>query len=168
MYEPYNTEEVYQIVCTTFFWLVCIKQLIQSEENTGKQEAVMNVNFNKRDPLYEQVVRHFKEEIAAGILEPGQEVPSRRELANQLKINPNTAQRAYKEMEEQGLIHTESNLPSKITRDLTILGAVQDELLEEAISSFISAIRPIRVPLEKVIGLIKEKYVGGVVEEKEE
>ena len=128
----------------------------------------MNVNFNKRDPLYEQVVRHFKEEIAAGVLEPGQEVPSRRELANQLKINPNTAQRAYKEMEEQGLIHTESNLPSKITRDLTILGAVQDELLEEAISSFISAIRPIRVPLDKVIGLIKEKYVGGVVGEKEE
>ncbi|SIO20462.1 transcriptional regulator, GntR family [Carnobacterium alterfunditum] len=128
----------------------------------------MNVNFNKRDPLYEQVVRHFKEEIAAGVLVPGQEVPSRRELANQLKINPNTAQRAYKEMEGQGLIHTESNSPSRITRNQTILGTVQDELLEEAISSFISAIRPIRVPLDKVIGLIKEKYVGGVVGEKEE
>ncbi|EDP67415.1 transcriptional regulator (GntR family) protein [Carnobacterium sp. AT7] len=125
----------------------------------------MNVNFNKRDPLYEQVVRHFKEEIAAGTLVPGQEVPSRRELANQLKINPNTAQRAYKEMEEQGLIYTESNSPSKLTKDQSILGAVQDELLEEAVSSFVTAIRPIRVPLDKIIGLIKEKYA---VEEKEE
>lgn len=125
----------------------------------------MNVNFNKRDPLYEQVVRHFKEEIAAGKLAPGQEVPSRRELASQLKINPNTAQRAYKEMEEQGLIHTESNSPSKITEDQSILGAVQDELLGEAVSSFVSAIRPIQVPLDKVMGLIKEKYTdetGGV------
>ena len=125
----------------------------------------MKVNFNKRDPLYEQVVRHFKEEIAAGTLVPGQEVPSRRELANQLKINPNTAQRAYKEMEEQGLIYTESNSPSKLTKDQSILGAVQDELLEEAVSSFVTAIRPIRVPLDKIIGLIKEKYA---VEEKEE
>ena len=125
----------------------------------------MNVNFNKRDPLYEQVVRHFKEEIAAGTLVPGQEVPSRRELANQLKINPNTAQRAYKEMEEQGLIYTESNSPSKLTKDQSILGAVQDELLEEAVCSFVTAIRPIRVPLDKIIGLIKEKYA---VEEKEE
>ncbi len=125
----------------------------------------MNVNFNKRDPLYEQVVRHFKEEIAAGTLVPGQEVPSRRELANQLKINPNTAQRAYKEMEEQGLIYTESNSPSKITEDQSILGSVQDELIEEAVSSFVTAIRPIRVPFDKIIGLIKEKYD---VEEKEE
>ena len=89
----------------------------------------MNINFNKRDPLYEQVVRHFKEKIATGTLVPGQEVPSRRELANQLKINPNTAQRAYKEMEEQGLIHTESNSPSKITENKHILKTVQDELL---------------------------------------
>ena len=121
----------------------------------------MNVNFNKRDPLYEQVVRHFKEEIAAEKLLPGQEMPSRRELASQLKINPNTAQRAYKEMEEQGLIYTESNSPSKISKNRSILGAVQDELLEEAVSSFVSAIRPIQVPLDKVIGLIKEKYVDG-------
>lgn len=144
---------------------MCINRLIQSQENEIKMEAAMNVNFNKRDPLYEQVVRHFKEEIAAGKLLPGQEMPSRRELASQLKINPNTAQRAYKEMEEQGLIYTESNSPSKISENRSVLGAVQDELLGEAVSSFVSAIRPIQVPLDKVIGLIKEKYVaesGGI------
>ena len=67
----------------------------------------MTINFNNRDPVYVQVIRHLKEQIAKGFYEPGQEIPSRRELANQLKINPNTAQRAYKEMEEQGLIFTE-------------------------------------------------------------
>lgn len=126
----------------------------------------MKVIFNKRDPLYEQVVRHFKEEIAAGRLVPGQEVPSRRELASQLSINPNTAQRAYKEMEEQGLIYTENNLPSKITEDQSILETVQNELLEEAVSSFVSAIRPIQLPLNKVIGLIKEKYEADAPDEK--
>ena len=84
----------------------------------------MDVKFNNRDPVYVQVIRHFKEQIAKGYFEPGQEIPSRRELANQLKINPNTAQRAYKEMEEQGLIFTEGNLPSRITKDEQVLKMV--------------------------------------------
>ncbi|RLL42034.1 GntR family transcriptional regulator [Oceanobacillus piezotolerans] len=118
----------------------------------------MNVIFNKRDPVYVQVVRHFKEQIATGGFEPGQEIPSRRELASRLKINPNTAQRAYKEMEEEGLIFTEGNNPSKVTRDEQKIQAVRGELISEAIDSFVESIRPIRVPLEEVIGLLKEKY----------
>ena len=78
--------------------------------------ALMNVNFNNRDPVYLQVIRNFKEKIAIGELVPGDEIPSRRELANMLKINPNTAQRAYKEMEEQGLIHTEKITQAKLQR----------------------------------------------------
>src|SRR5690625_491612 len=120
----------------------------------------MKINFDNRDPVYVQVVRQFKEQIAIGKLEPGQEIPSRRELANQLKINPNTAQRAYKEMEEQGLIYTESNQPSKITTDEKILSAVREELITEAIEVFVSSVRPINVPLEEIIELITEKYKG--------
>lgn len=118
----------------------------------------MNVNFNKRDPVYFQVIRHFKEQIATGIVEPGQEIPSRRELANRLKINPNTAQRAYKEMEEQGLIFTERNLPSKITKDEKVLGAVREELILEAVDTFVHSIRSINVPVDEVLDLVKEKY----------
>ncbi|MGJ9459526.1 GntR family transcriptional regulator [Oceanobacillus sp. CF4.6] len=118
----------------------------------------MNVSFNKREPVYVQVVRHFKEQIATGNVEPGQEIPSRRELANQLKINPNTAQRAYKEMEEEGLIFTEGNSPSKITRDEKVIGMVREELIIQAVDSFITSIRPINVPIDELVGLIKEKY----------
>lgn len=107
----------------------------------------MSVNFNKRDPVYVQVIRHFKEQIATGILEPGQEIPSRRELANRLKINPNTAQRAYKEMEEAGLIYTERNLPSKITKDEAILRQVREELIDEAVDSFVHSIRSFKYQL---------------------
>ncbi|TES56020.1 GntR family transcriptional regulator [Halalkalibacterium halodurans] len=118
----------------------------------------MKMNFNKRDPVYLQVIRHFKERIATGALLPGEEIPSRRELANSLKINPNTAQRAYKEMEEQGLIKTEGNLPSKITNDPDILASVRSELIRDAVDNFIAAIKPIHVPIDEVITLLKEKY----------
>lgn len=118
----------------------------------------MKINFNKRDPVYIQVVRHFKERMATGMLEPGEEIPSRRELANQLKINPNTAQRAYKEMEEQGLIYTDRNQPSKITTNEKILRSVREELISEAVEAFIASVRPIQVPLDEIIELITEKY----------
>ncbi|TRM11273.1 GntR family transcriptional regulator [Lentibacillus cibarius] len=118
----------------------------------------MNVHFNKRDPVYVQVIRHFKEQIATGVFEPGQEIPSRRELANRLKINPNTAQRAYKEMEEAGLIYTERNLPSRITKDEKVLRAVREELIDEAVDTFVHSIRSINVSADDVLDRVKEKF----------
>ncbi|WP_409299774.1 GntR family transcriptional regulator [Peribacillus sp. SCS-155] len=118
----------------------------------------MNVNFNNRDPLYLQVVQYFKQQIAIGQLEAGHEIPSRRELASLLKINPNTAQRAYKEMEDQALIHTERNFPSRITTDEQILNSIRQELIIEAVDSFIKTIQPINVPLEEVLTMVEERF----------
>ncbi|MEK4146590.1 GntR family transcriptional regulator [Robertmurraya sp. FSL W8-0741] len=118
----------------------------------------MKIKFNNRDPVYVQVIRHFKEQMATGIIEPGQEIPSRRELANQLKINPNTAQRAYKEMEEEGLIFTEGNLPSRMTTDEKVFQAVRSELILEAVDAFVNAVRTINVPLDEVLPIIEQKY----------
>lgn len=118
----------------------------------------MDVKFNNRDPVYVQVIRHFKEQIAKGFFSPGQDIPSRRELANQLKINPNTVQRAYKEMEEQQLIYTEGNMPSCITKDETILKSVREELISEAVQVFINSIQSINAPLPEVMELVQKKY----------
>ena len=119
------------------------------------------MNFNHREPVYVQVIRHFKEQMATGNLEPGQEIPSRRELANRLKINPNTVQRAYKEMEEQGLIFTEGNLPSRITKDEETLKRVREELVLEAVETFVHSVRSINIPLDEALNLVKKKYETG-------
>ena len=121
----------------------------------------MEVKFNNRDPVYVQVIRHFEEQIAKGKYVPGQEIPSRRELANQLKINPNTVQRAYKEMEEQKLIYTEGNLPSCITKDEEVLKGVRQELISEAVHIFINSIKSINAPLPEVIELVQQTYKEG-------
>ena len=118
----------------------------------------MEAKFNNRDPVYVQVIQHFKEQMAKGYFEPGQEIPSRRELANTLKINPNTAQRAYKEMEEQGLIFTEGNLPSRITKDVQMLRRVREELIGEAVDQFVHSVQTINVALPQVLDLVKDAY----------
>ncbi|MGG1636924.1 GntR family transcriptional regulator [Paenibacillus sp. NRS-1760] len=124
-------------------------------------EGWTEVAFNNRDPVYLQVVRHFKERIATGKLAAGQETPSRRELGTLMKINPNTVQKAYKEMEEQQLIITEGNSPSRITNDKELLNQIRSELIGEAIGAFVASVRKIDVPIEELLQLVKNKYEEG-------
>lgn len=121
-------------------------------------ETWTELQFNNRDPVYLQVVRHFKERIAAGRLEAGQAIPSRRELGSLLRINPNTAQRAYKEMEEQKLITTEGNSPSRITTNADILRAIRSELLESAIDDFLTSVRSIAISADELSELVRVKF----------
>ncbi len=122
-------------------------------------EGWTDVTFNGRDPVYLQVVRHFKEQLATGRLEAGQIIPSRRELGAMLKINPNTAQKAYKEMEEQQLIVTEGNSPSRITLDDNLLRSIRSELISEAVDAFVVSVRKIDVPVEELLDIVKQKYL---------
>lgn len=130
-------------------------------QNECKELNGLDVKFNNRDPVYVQVIRHFKEQIAKGYFEAGQEIPSRRELATQLKINPNTAQRAYKEMEEQGLIYTEGNMPSCITKEEKVLKNVREELINEAVDAFVHSIKSINVPLSEVLERVQKTHDTG-------
>ncbi|OMD66157.1 GntR family transcriptional regulator [Paenibacillus odorifer] len=124
------------------------------------EEQKSGVSFNIREPVYIQVVRHFKEQITTGQIGAGDKIPSRRELASVMKINANTAQKAYKEMEEQGLIVTEGNSPSRITQDQQILNSIRAELIESAVDIFISSIQNIQIPVEELVEIIKTKYTS--------
>ena len=66
------------------------------------------VHLDYRDvrPIYAQIIDSFKEQITAGILTTGEKLPSVRELAAELAINPNTIQRAYRSLEGEGWIVT--------------------------------------------------------------
>lgn len=118
----------------------------------------MNLQFDNRTPVYIQVIDYFKQQIASGEMELGDELPSRRELANQLKINPNTVQKAFREMEESGLIVTEGNLPSKVTEEEKVIKRLREELIGDAVDEFVQMVQTIQIPLEDVIELIKKNY----------
>ncbi|WP_231637295.1 GntR family transcriptional regulator [Paenibacillus sp. FJAT-27812] len=122
------------------------------------------VAFNTRDPVYLQVVGYFKEKIATGRLAAGQVIPSRRELGGLMKINPNTVQKAYKEMEEQRLIITEGNSHSRITTEEKVLNQIRAELIGNAVCSFVASVRKIDVPIDELLQLVKSKYEEGAPE----
>ena len=65
---------------------------------------MININFRDPRPIYEQVRDNFRALIISGALPPDYKMPSVRELAAKLAINPNTIQRAYRELESEGYI----------------------------------------------------------------
>ena len=65
---------------------------------------MIHLDYRDARPIYTQVIDGFREQILSGILQTGDRLPSVRELASQLTINPNTIQRAYRELELQGWI----------------------------------------------------------------
>ena len=67
---------------------------------------MVHLDYRDTRPIYAQIVDGYREQIAAGILEPGEKLPSVRELAVQLSINPNTIQRSYRQLEAEGWIAT--------------------------------------------------------------
>ena len=65
---------------------------------------MVHLDYRDARPIYTQILDGFRDQIQAGILQPGEKLPSVRELALQLTINPNTIQRAYRELEAGGWI----------------------------------------------------------------
>ena len=88
------------------------------------------VHLDHRDgrPIYQQILDGFCSQIRSGVLLPGDRLPSVRELATQLAINPNTIQRAYRELEVQGWIVSVGGKGSFVSGTPV---AEQDRLLEE-------------------------------------
>ena len=65
---------------------------------------MVHLDYRDARPIYTQIIDGIKEQITTGVLMPGDKLPSVRELAAQLTINPNTIQRAYRELDSEGWI----------------------------------------------------------------
>ena len=67
---------------------------------------MVHLDYRDARPIYAQIADGYRDQITAGILTPGEKLPSVRELAVQLSINPNTIQRSYRQLEAEGWIAT--------------------------------------------------------------
>jgi GntR family transcriptional regulator len=67
---------------------------------------MIHLDYRDARPIYAQIIDGFREQIATGVLQPGDKLPSVRELAVSLSINPNTIQRSYRRLEMEGWIAT--------------------------------------------------------------
>lgn len=114
--------------------------------------------FDKRLPVYEQIVDYLRRSIASGDLEPGEVLASRREFAQLLQVNPNTVQRAYKALEDQGLITTGNNVTSKVTQDADLIQGLRNCLVDEAVQHFIQATAGMGLSSDQLLAKVQEAF----------
>ena len=108
-------------------------------------------------PIYLQIVTWLKRGIAAGQVMDGDALPSRRVLSALLGVNPNTVQKAYHMLEEEGLITSQSGAKSYVVLTPQIKLAVRQTLLRTDIKAIVSAMAQMGLSKEEALALV-EKY----------
>ena len=91
---------------------------------------MVTLNYRDSRPIYSQIIDSYREQILSGVLREGDRLPSVRELAMELTINPNTIQRAYRELETEGWI---ASVPGKGS---FVCGIPQAQSTERLLSEF--------------------------------
>ena len=99
-------------------------------------------------PIYLQIVGYIKRGIVAGTIENGAEMPSRRMLSALLGVNPNTVQKSYAMLEEEGLIQSRSGAKSCVAADEAAIRRLRGELLGQNLKTVIDAMKQMGMTLE--------------------
>lgn len=109
-------------------------------------------------PIYLQIIRHVKRAIAAGTVQAGDELPSRRVLSAQLGVNPNTVQKAYKLLEDEGIISSRSGAKSEIALSPELVEQIRRQLLEQEAGLLVRALRQAGLEKEAALALLERLW----------
>ena len=116
---------------------------------------MININYRDSRPIYEQIKDGLKHLMLAGVIAKDEKLPSVRDLASQTTINPNTIQRAYRELEDEGFIYSVTGKGSFASGRADLDEKKRAELdgkLKEVIGRLLS----MGVPADEIMAFVKE------------
>ena len=116
---------------------------------------MIHINFRDARPIYEQVKDGFCQLILSGALPPDYKLPSVRELASSLTINPNTIQRAYRALEQEGYIVSGPGKGSFVCDGDQAARARRQELLER-FNKLVGEMEQLGIPRRQLMDILKE------------
>ena len=123
---------------------------------------MITLDYADKRPLYEQIKEKIRELIISGALSEHTAIPSVRELASSLSINPNTIQKAYRELENDGYIYSVKAKGSYVSPACDRMAAGSERLKElfTVLSSAVAEIRCLGGEKSKILDIISEIYEG--------
>lgn len=117
----------------------------------------MKINFDASKPIYEQIIDQIKKMIARGELKPGDKLLSQQEMARLIEVNPNTIQRAYREMEVLELVETKRGRGTFIKEGEEMISNIKREMAQEAVSRFIEEMSSLGFSTAEIISWVEEE-----------
>ncbi|MCI8497935.1 MAG: GntR family transcriptional regulator [Bacilli bacterium] len=101
----------------------------------------MDFEFDNERPIYSQIVEQFEIKIASGRIAPGEKIESVRELASQMKVNPNTMQKAMQELENEKLLFTERTNGRFVTDDKNLIRKYREKYARDKTIRYLEYMR---------------------------
>ena len=118
--------------------------------------VILKINFEADSPIYEQIITQIKKQVARGELEPGSKLPSQRAMARKLEVNPNTVQRAYREMETRELVETKRGRGTFIHHSQQVVERVKQELVTTALDKFWQEMQSLDYSQAEIVEAVKD------------
>jgi len=114
------------------------------------------MEFNNSIPIYLQIIDNIKRDIVVGKLKTGQKMPSVRELAGTLKVNPNTIQRVYQELDREKITFTKRGMGTYVTEEEKTISSLMQEISKKIILDFIEGMNNLGFSNKELINTLKE------------
>ena len=122
--------------------------------------GVITVDTRDRKPIYEQLTENIRRLVLQGVLQPHEQLPSVRALAVELAINPNTIQKAYAELERQGITYSLPGRGSFVSDNVTELSRAQLAQTADALRTAMKAANDAGMTREEALALLSEVWEG--------
>lgn len=113
------------------------------------------MKFDANIPIYLQIMDIFKKAIVAGLYQPGDKIPSVRDLALSYGVNPNTVQRALSELERENMVYSERTSGRFITKDEQLVKTLKQAYADEQIDRCISELKQFGYENQEIIERVK-------------
>ncbi|HEX2938087.1 MAG TPA: GntR family transcriptional regulator [Ruminiclostridium sp.] len=120
----------------------------------------MKIEFSSASPIYIQIIGEIKREIVSGERQPGSKVETVRDMAQEMGVNPNTVQRAFAQLEREGLMYTERTTGRFITSDVDLIKKVKEESVVSSIAEFVGLMQKSGFSKDDILRLV-QNYLEG-------
>jgi len=120
-----------------------------------------SLEFDDRLPIYRQIILQFNRAFVRGDIQPGDRIPSIRELSALLRVNTNTIQRVYQEMERDGIISSKRGTGYYFTEDSKMTEKMRRDLTQESLHRFVEEMCALGLEKKEILSEL-ELYMKGV------
>lgn len=119
----------------------------------------MDVEFDDKMPIYLQIMDRIKMDIVTEKLKAKDKLPSVREMAMNLKVNPNTLQRAYQELERLGIVYSQRGMGTFVGERENMVDELKQEMAKEVMDSFILGMKRLGFTEQEIIKSISKNII---------
>jgi DNA-binding transcriptional regulator YhcF (GntR family) len=114
--------------------------------------------FTSDRPVYLQITDRIIRSIISGVYKPGEQIPSVRQLALEAAVNPNTIQRAFADLEVEGIVVSKGTLGRFVTDDVEIIERCRKSIAEKIVKDFVYNLNSLSITKTQAIEMIEEVY----------